>query len=206
MKIFTSIYDKCIALAKHRFATIFLMINSFIESIFWPIPVDAMLIPMSLASPNKAYKYAFYATVSSVCGAIIGYYLGYFLYDAFLEELIIKLGWMGQVDKVNKYLVEIGIIFIIIGSFTPVPYKVVAICCGVAASQQMLADSSWQLNIIPFIIVSFIGRGARFFLISGLIRFGGEKMANKIRQYIDIIGWIVIFISIIGICWYIYYR
>ena len=105
-------------------------------------------------------------------------------------------------EKVQEYLQRFGIFFIIIGSFTPVPYKVVAICCGYAAANHTLNIPTWQLNIWSFIIVSLIGRGARFYLEAFLIKIGGEKMANKIRSYIDIIGWTVVAVSLVIIVCY----
>lgn len=206
MKIFTTIYDKCLSLSKHRYATFFLVLNSFIESIFWPVPVDVMLAPMSLARPNRALHYALYATIASVAGAVIGYYLGYYLYDLYIQDIVIKLGWQQKVLDVQKYLTEFGILFVVIGSFTPIPYKVVAICCGFAAAQNLLNIPTWQLNILTFILVSFIGRGARFFLISFMIKLGGEKMEKNIRKYIDIIGWICIVVIAIVFAFYLIFK
>ena len=142
------------------------------------------------------------ATITSVLGAVVGYYLGFFLYELYLVDLFETLGWAETMEKVQEYLQRFGIFFIIIGSFTPVPYKVVAICCGYAAANHTLNIPTWQLNIWSFIIVSLIGRGARFYLEAFLIKIGGEKMANKIRSYIDIIGWTVVAVSLVIIVCY----
>jgi membrane protein YqaA with SNARE-associated domain len=202
MKLFEKIYDKCIELARHRYAVWFLTGNSFIESIFWPIPVDIMLAPMCLAKPEKAYRYAFYATVSSVVGAVAGYYVGYYLYELYLAGLFDTFGWTDTFSKVQEYLTRFGIFFIVIGSFTPVPYKVVAICCGLAAANHNLNIPSWQLQIWMFILVSMLGRGARFYLIAMLLKLGGSRLAQKIRKYIDLIGWLTVAAVLIGIVWY----
>lgn len=212
MKIFSKIYEYCIKLAKHPKATMFLVGNSFIESIFWPIPVDVILAPMCLAAPNKALRYALYATIASVLGAIIGYYLGYFCYDWLLRDFVenhasIKTSFQSVLGMLNNF----GILFVIIGSFTPLPYKVVAICCGVAAAGntvfgESLDVSMWQLNIFIFIIVSLLGRGARFFLIAGLLKLGGEKMEAKIHRYIDIIGIVCVVICVIAMIAYYLFK
>lgn len=203
MKVFTKIYDLCIKLSEHRLAPLFLVINSFIESIFWPIPVDVILAPMCLANTKKSLLFALYATVASVLGAIVGYYLGYFLYDPYLKDLFVELNYTDSVTKVCELLTEYGILFIIVGSFTPLPYKIVAICCGLIASQQVIEiGSAGQLSIIYFVIVSFLGRGLRFFLIAYLIKLGGESMEKKIRKYIDIIGWVCLLVISIVLVWY----
>ena len=93
-----------------------------------------------------------------------------------------------------------------IGSFTPVPYKIVAICCGLAAANHNLDIPTWQLEIWMFILVSFLGRGARFYLIAMLLKLGGSRLAQKIRKYIDIIGWLTIAAAILFIGWYAVFR
>ncbi len=193
MSIFHKTYDYCIKLSQHRLAPIFLMLNSFIESIFWPIPVDVMLIPMCLSQNKKALYYAFLATLASVLGAVVGYLLGYSLLNIYVKELIEFFGKTEVFNQVTDYLEQYGILLVLVGSFTPVPYKVVAICCGLLASQNAIGlfDLS-QLNLFIFIAFSFLGRGARFFLIAWLIKLGGAKMEQRIRKYIDILGWIVI--------------
>ena len=202
MKLFEKIYDKCIELSRHRFAVWFLTGNSFIESIFWPIPVDIMLAPMCLAKPEKSYRYALYGTLASVLGAIVGYYVGYYLYELYLVDLFASWGWTDVVNKVQTYLQRFGIFFIIIGSFTPVPYKIVAICCGAAAANHQLDIPSWQLQIWMFTLVSLIGRGARFYLIAMLLKMGGSRLAQRIRKYIDWIGWLTILAVLLIIVWY----
>ena len=210
ISIFSKIYEACIGAARHKFASIFLAIFSFIESFFWPIPTDVVLAPMCLAKPNRALLYALNATVTSVLGAVVGYYIGYWLSTAFVKEFFESVNMIGTFNTVNEYLNEFGILFILIGSFTPVPYKVVAICCGVAASdvviQSQLGISTWQLNIFVFIAVSLFGRGARFFLVAILLKLGGEKMEQKLHKYIDIIGIICVVVAIIAIICYILFK
>ncbi len=203
MNFFAKIYDGCISLSAHPKATYYLTANSFIESIFWPIPVDVMLAPMCLAKPHKSLLYAFYATVASVLGAVIAYYLGYYLYDPYIANIVAKLHYEATIAEVSAYLKEWGVVFILIGSFTPLPYKISAICAGLIASQQVANGlGAGQLHIIWFVIVSFFGRGLRFFLIAVLIMLGGEKLEQKIRKYIDILGWLCIILVVGLTIWY----
>lgn len=197
-------YDYCLKLSKHRYAKIFMCINSFIESIFWPLPVEAILLPMCLARPSKSLWFAFYATIFSVLGAVIGYLLGYYLWDALLQQVFEKMNYIGYVDKIQIWFNEMGILFVAIGAFTPVPYKVIAITTGLIACSNGINIWSFdsQISIYTFILVSFLGRGARFFIEGGVIRIFGEKMADRIRQYIDWIGWGCIVIAIVGIIIY----
>ena len=117
ISIFSKIYEACIGAARHKFASIFLAIFSFIESIFWPIPTDVVLAPMCLAKPNRALLYALNATVTSVLGAVVGYYIGYWLSTAFVKEFFESVNMIGTFNTVNEYLNEFGILFILIGSF-----------------------------------------------------------------------------------------
>lgn len=204
MKLFQKIYDWCIELSKHRLATFFLCINSFIESIFWPIPPDAMLIPMCLARPKSALRFAGYTTLCSVIGAAIGFLLGYYLWDAYIAEWFTKLNWLHHVDTLKSWFERFGILFVAIGAFTPIPYKVIAISTGMMAASNEVALSTInsQLSIVAFLVVSLLGRGARFYIEAIVIKVGGETMATKIRKYIDIIGWTCVVLVIIALVIY----
>ena len=203
MKLFTGIYDYCINLSKHRLAPVFLTGNSFIESIFWPIPVDIMLAPMWLARPERALHYAFMATTASVLGAVVGYGIGYYLYDPWIQDIVVRFNYQETFSRASGYLESYGVLFIVIGSFTPLPYKIVAISAGLIASQQVsMGLGAGQLHLIPFILVSFAGRGLRFFLIAAVIKIGGARMEQKLRRYIDIIGWVTLVILAVIFCYY----
>lgn len=198
IQIFSSIYELCIKLAKHPRAVWFLCINSFIESIFWPIPPDVMLAPMCLARPQRALYYALFTVVSSVLGAICGYYLGYFIYDPYIADFIAWLNYQEAMATVrNWFIMEYGVLMIFIGAFTPIPYKVIAVTAGVVAAESVASTgSAGMLTIFNFVAVSFVGRGLRFFLEAGIIMYGGEKMERAIRKYIDYIGWACVILVI----------
>lgn len=199
LNIFGRMYDMCIRLAAHPKAVWFLCINSFIESIFWPIPPDVMLAPMCLARPRKAYYYAFVAVMSSVVGAICGYYLGFFIYDPYIKDLIEYMGQQHNVAVVRGWFsLQYGVLMIFVGAFTPIPYKIIAVTTGVMAAESLMqTGSTGMLSILIFVPVSLAGRGLRFFLEAGIISFGGEKMERAVRRYIDVIGWALIGIIVI---------
>lgn len=186
MKIFTPLYDWAMRVARHKFASFYLGLMSFAESVFFPVPVDVMLAPMSLAKPNKAWYYALNATVFSVLGGAIGYYLGYAMYDSVVIPLIESVGYQSKLATAEAWFVEYGIWVIFIASFTPVPYKVFTITAGMMG-----------MLFLPFMIVSFIGRGMRFFLVAGLMKWGGAAMETKLRRWVDVLGWAVVAIIVI---------
>lgn len=208
MGIFSYLYELCIKLAKHKKAPLFLCINSFIESIFWPIPPDVMLAPMALAKPQKAFQYAFLAVITSVLGAVVGYYLGYFIYDPYIADLIAFLNYEDAMNTVRNWLImEYGILMIFIGAFTPVPYKVIAVTTGLVAAESMATTGSvGMINIVNFVLVSLIGRGLRFYLVAAIIKFGGEKMEHTLRRYIDIIGWLCVILIAIYVVYEVYWN
>ena len=204
MKIFQKMYDYCLELSKHPKAMIFMSANSFIESIFWPLPVDAMIIPMCLARPKQAIRIASYAVLFSVLGAVVGYLLGYYAWDAFIGGIFEQLGFMRHVEVIENWFKDFGILFVAIGAFTPIPYKVIAVTTGMMASSAGIGfwEIGSQLSLLPFILVSLIGRGARFYLEAIVIRIGGKPMADKIRKYIDALGWITVAAVVAALVFY----
>ena len=118
LNIFSYCYEVCIKLAKHPKATLFLAINSFIESIFWPIPPDVMLAPMCLARPQRSFFYATVTVITSVLGAVCGYYLGYFIYDPYIADLIKWLNYEDSMQTVRDWFtLQYGVLMIFIGAF-----------------------------------------------------------------------------------------
>lgn len=172
--------------ARHKYASYYLSFMSFAESVFFPIPVDIMLAPMSLAKPQRAWYYAMLATVFSVIGGVVGYYLGYALYDSFVQPIIESVGYQQKLITAESWFKNYGIWVVFIASFTPVPYKVFTITAGIM-----------HMAFLPFVIVSIIGRGLRFFLVAGLMRWGGEAMEDKLKIYVDRIGWTVVALIVV---------
>lgn len=185
MKFFSMLYDRVIGWSRHRYAPYYLGGLSFAESSFFPIPPDVMLAPMALARPQKAWNYALLTTVMSLLGGIAGYLIGVFAFDL-VEPWIRQAGYWEAYQRTGLWFKTWGFWAILLVGFSPIPYKVFTISAGVIA-----------MPVIPFILASAIGRGARFFLVAGLMRWGGQRMEQTLRLYIDRIGWILILFVII---------
>lgn len=177
MKLFSTLYEKTLCWSKHPQAPKYLSVMSFAESSFFPIPPDVMLMPMSLATPKKAFYYAWLATIFSLLGGLLGYIIGYFAMDSLLP-FIESIGYADKMLQVETFFKEYGIWVIFIAGFSPVPYKLFTITAGASS-----------MALLPFVIASLIGRGARFFLVAGLMKWGGDKMEASIRKWIDWLGW-----------------
>ena len=202
MKIFTSLFNIFEKLSYHRFATPIMCANSFFESIFWPVPADVMLVPMCVYQRRKSLYYAFLTVLFSVLGAVVGYYLGYYLYDPYISDFIRIMHYQKSAAKAAEYLTTYGILFVFVGAFTPIPYKVIAITAGLCAAQRYADEgSAGALGTFSFILVSFVGRGLRFFLEAIIILIGGDKMEHLIRKYIDRIGWFCVFLIVIFVAY-----
>jgi membrane protein YqaA with SNARE-associated domain len=160
-------YDWFIAAAYKPFATWIMGAVSFVESSFFPIPPDVMLIPMSLARPEKAYSYAFLCTWTSVAGGVLGYAIGALLYDSFGQWLISLYGYGDKVDAFRNAYNQYGAWIILLKGLTPIPYKIVTITSGFAG-----------FDLLYFVLLSLIARGGRFFFLAFLLsRYGVRARA-----------------------------
>ena len=186
MKLFSPLYKKVMQWSQHKHAPFFLYMTAFIESIFWPIPVDIMLAPMVLAKRDRAWRYAIGATFFSVLGGAIGYYLGHVLYDPVVLPFIEFMGYQDKMATALHWFSEWGMMVIFIASFTPIPFKVFTITAGVMG-----------MAFLPFMGIALIGRGLRFFIVTGLMVLGGDKMEEKLSKYIDVLGWITILLAVV---------
>ena len=184
--MFTKLYNKCLVLAAHKSSNYFLALVSFLESSFFPIPPDLLLIPMALASKTKAIFYAFICTFSSVLGGILGYAIGYYFYNTLGIYIVEFYHLENSFIIFEDYYKEFGILIVLGAGITPFPYKFITIASGV-----------FGLNIFLFIIISIIGRGLRFYLIAILLYFFGEKIKLIIDKYFNILT-IVFFILLVG--------
>lgn len=149
---------------------------SFAESSFFPIPPDIMLIPMVLSDRRKAWWYATVATVASVLGGILGYAIGYYLYDAVGLPILKFYGREHALDSFMTFVKEYGVEAVIIKGMTPIPYKVVTIAAGVG-----------QMNIWAFIGASIVARAMRFYLVAGLLYFFGEPIRSFIEKRLGMV-------------------
>ena len=164
------LYDWTMRMASHPKAPHALFGVSFAESSFFPIPPDVMLVPMVLANRGKAWFYAAIATVASVLGGLAGYAIGYFMYETLGQWLIAVYGLGAQFEAYRAAYNEWGLWIILIKGLTPIPYKLVTIASGAAA-----------FDFWVFIAASIATRGARFFLVAGLLYWAG----GPIREFVE---------------------
>ena len=187
--MFKRFYNKSIELASNKRSNLYLSIISFVESSFFPIPPDVMIIPMVLAKKDSYLKIFLTATIFSVLGGIAGYLIGYLFIDLAMyvieiynyESKVLKLKM--DLSQGSGMVIWLGTLFL--AGFTPLPYKVFTITSGLIA-----------FDIIAFIIISFISRGLRFYLVSILTAKFGEKFVKLIEQkgavWSSIIGIIIV--------------
>ncbi|MGY3031667.1 membrane protein YqaA with SNARE-associated domain [Bradyrhizobium sp. USDA 4354] len=173
------IYDWCIDAAHKPYALWIMGIVSFAESSFFPVPPDVMLIPMSLARPQRAWVYATVCTVTSVVGGIVGYAIGALLFDSVGQWLIQVYGLGGKVDAFRASYAEWGAIIILLKGLTPIPYKLVTITSGFAG-----------YNIVLFILCSIVARGGRFFVVAILLNRYGDWIRVRIEKHLGL--WVAI--------------
>lgn len=180
MRIFSSLYTRVMGWSRHPKAVWVLGILSFAESSFFPIPPDVMLAPMSLARPDRAWWYATVTTVTSVLGGLFGYLIGAYFFELLSPWLQTTAYWE-SFQVARQWFVEWGFWAVFVAGFSPIPYKLFTIAAGVMG-----------MSLIPFVVASLIGRGGRFYLVAGLMKWGGARMEQALERYIDRLGWALV--------------
>lgn len=165
------LYDWCIAAAYKPYAKWLMGSVSFVESSFFPVPPDVMLIPMSLARPDKAYSYAFLCTWTSVLGGVLGYAIGALLYDSVGLWLIGLYGYGDKVEAFREAYNKWGALIIVLKGLTPIPYKIVTITSGFTG-----------YNLLLFVVLSILTRGARFFFLAFLLNRYGPRARQMLEE------------------------
>jgi membrane protein YqaA with SNARE-associated domain len=189
MRLFAWLYDRTLVMAAHRRAPAMLAGVSAAESVFFPIPPDVMLAPMTLAQPRRGWYFAALCTAASVIGGLIGYLLGMFAFE-FIGPLIERTGRQDAFLKAQALFAEHGFWIVLLAGFSPIPYKVFTIASGVMG-----------MPVLAFLLGSVVGRGGRFFLVAGLIRYGGERMERTLRRNVEWLGWALVLLVVAGIAW-----
>ena len=165
-----ALYDWMFRLAAHKGARPTLAFFSFLESSVFPIPPDVLLIPMVLADRKAWWRLAAICTIASVAGALLGYAIGFFLYELIGEPVLRFYGALDNFEKLAGWYNEYGGWGVLFAAITPFPYKVLTIFSGATG-----------LNLVVFVVVSIIGRAARFFLVAFLL----FKFGDPIRQFVE---------------------
>ncbi|MDE0976470.1 MAG: DedA family protein [Arenicellales bacterium] len=190
MKIFTPLYSAALRWATHRHASRYLAALSFVESSFFPIPPDVMLAPMVLARRDRAWFLAGLTTVASVAGGLFGYLIGKFLFGTVAEPIIEFYDARSAFERARTWFEIYGVWVVFVAGFTPIPYKIFTISAGLIG-----------MSLVPFMLASLVGRGARFFLVAGLILLGGEALETQLRRHVDAIGWVTVVVLVSGLLW-----
>jgi len=178
------LYDWCIDAAGKPHAAWILGCISFAESSFFPIPPDAMLIPMALARPDRAFFFATVCTATSVAGGLLGYFIGAELYATVGQWLIQLYGYGDKVEAFRAAYAQYGAWIILLKGLTPIPYKIVTITSGFAG-----------FNIGLFIVLSIITRGARFYLLAFLLNRYGERARQILEKRLGL--WVGLFLLVL---------
>ncbi len=192
--MFKSLYKKCLDLAAHKSSKYYLAIVSFVESSFFPIPPDVMVIPMVISKKNDFIKIFLITTIFSVLGGMFGYLIGAFFFE-FGAHIMSFYGYEDKLSKIKESLVDsdsfyawLGVLFL--AGFTPLPYKVFTIASGLIG-----------FNFLIFVLISLISRGLRFFIVSYLsYKFGdlfNEYMDKHGSKWFTIIGILIVIIGLI---------
>ncbi len=179
-------YDWTMAAAGHRHALRWLSVVAFVESSFFPIPPDLMIVPMVLADRRRAWIIALVCTVASVLGGILGYAIGYFLFETVGRPLLDFYGYSDKFARFSGYYNDYGAWIVFFFGLTPFPYKVITIASGVTA-----------LNPLVFITASIGARGLRFFIVTALLWRFGPPIRDFIERYLGILT-TLFFIFLVG--------
>ena len=180
MKLFEPLFDRVLTWSRHPHAQWYLGVLSFAESSFFPVPPDVMLAPMVVARPEKAWRLAAITTGASVIGGLAGFAIGMLAIDT-LVPLIEKFGYMDAYVRSQEWFEAWGFWAILAAGFSPIPYKVFTIAAGAMA-----------MPLAPFALASMVGRGARFFLVAGLLYWGGPRVEQVLRRHVERLGWLLV--------------
>jgi|TARA_B100001063_G_scaffold163398_1_gene152464 membrane protein YqaA with SNARE-associated domain len=187
LKLFQPCYDLALRWSKHPAASRYLALLSFAESVIFPIPPDVMLAPMSLSQPSRAWHFALITTLASIVGGVAGYLLGFFAFDTLLQPFIESSGYAHKLETAIGWFEAYGVWVVFLAGFSPIPYKIFTVSAGFL-----------QMAFLPFLIASAIGRGARFFLVATLMKWGGARMEEQLRKYVEVLGWAVVGLAIVA--------
>ena len=169
-------YDRVLALAASPRAPWWLAAISFAESSFFPIPPDALLVPMVLAQPRRAWFFALICTIASVTGGALGYYIGFAVFDQLARPVLDFYGYTAKFEAFQALYAQWGLWVILIKGLTPIPYKIVTIASGAA-----------HFDFLVFMLASAVTRGARFFLVAALLHFWGDAVRIFIERRLTMV-------------------
>lgn len=194
MKVFAPLYERTLAWARHPRAPAMLAGLSFVEAVVFPIAPEVMLAPMCLARPTRGFWFATLSLAGSLAGAVVGYALGHYAYEA-VRPLLASLGWIDRIDAQVETLRAMvaespwkAFWLLVLAGFAPIPLKIFTWASGVVG-----------VPMLPFLLAMLVGRGKRVYLIALAIRLGGERAERALYRYIEPIGWAALALLVTGI-------
>ena len=187
MHILKKLYDWTLHLARKKHASSALFGVAFIESSFFPVPPDVLLIAMVVADKMKWIRYALICTVGSVLGALFGYFIGWGLYETVGKLIVNTYNLQEVVELIGRKYSENAFMTVFTAAFTPIPYKAITITAGL-----------FKISLPVLITASIIGRAGRFFIVAGVLRIFGKKIADSIEKYFNILSIAFVLLGIIG--------
>lgn len=171
------LYDWTLHLARHRHAVWWLFAVAVAEASFFPVPIEALLLPMMFAQPRRGWWFALVATVGTVIGGVLGWLIGALLYEAVAQPILAVYGYMDAYAEFSELYREWGVWIVFAGGFTPIPYKVVSIASGAV-----------DLDIWVFIVASAVSRGLRFAIEVGLLAFFGPPIRSFVEKRLAMVA------------------
>jgi membrane protein YqaA with SNARE-associated domain len=181
------LYHWTLSWADHPSAKYALFFIALIESSVFPIPPDILLIALALGQPKSALKFAAITTAGSTVGAIVGYGIGFLLWASVGQSIIEFYGLTSQYLKAEDWFAMYGVAIVLIAGFSPVPFKVITIAAG-----------AFGLAFIPFILAALASRGARFFLVAAILRWGGDRLRNFVEKHFELMTILITLLVVAG--------
>lgn len=181
------LYDWTLRWAATPYALPALAILSFAESSFFPVPPDVLLIALCFSTPARWFRLALWCTVTSVLGGLLGYAIGWGLWDAVGQPLVRFYHGEQVVEAVRLWYEQYGFFGVLAAALTPIPYKVFTIASGLM-----------RFDLASFVLASALGRGARFFLVAGLIRLCGAKIRPFLEKHFELAATALLALGVLG--------
>ena len=198
MKIFGPMYQRALGWSRHPRAPALLAGLSFVEAIVFPVMPEVMLGPLCLAQPKRGFRFASISLLFSLLGAVVGYLLGHFAYEA-VKPALAALGWLDKIDAQVAHLREVvaqspwkAFWLLVLGGFAPIPMKVFTWASGIVG-----------VPMLPFLLSMGVGRGKRVYLLALAIRLGGERAEKALHRWIEPIGWIALLLLAALVAWFV---
>ena len=198
MKLFGPLYDKTIGWARQPRAPWDLAVLSFFEAIIFPVMPEVMLVPMCVAAPRRGFWYATISLAASMVGALVGYYLGHYAFEA-LKPMFAALGMLHGIESGIAVIQEkmadspwAVFTFLVLGGFMPIPMKIFTWASGIVG-----------VPLLPYMASMFVGRAKRVYLLALVVRLGGERAEHALRKYIEPVGWVAVALVVGLLGWFI---